>query len=187
MFRPTTHGWFMDIRSRLGLIGIRTPVYGSEADHFSPSESDLESVSLAGSGGDGVTGVLTGAATELRMAATATTRAATRSTTATITTAVAVTTAWLTMSAAGAHTTAVAPTMAPREPGRSTATRMPREVTVKRAGKAACIPAHSAATTTGAKPEVIPRAAAAVLADRTAVVAFTVVEVDTAAVTANSR
>jgi hypothetical protein len=136
----------MEVPSDHGLAGTPIPESGMAVLIF-PSESVSELVSTAVLDGVGIIGDLIGITTTRYTTTTGTTRGAPHSTTATITIA------------EEAH--AAASTIAPAQPpGLSTETTKLLEATRNPTRRAGRDPAHSAATTAGARQEAIHHAAA---------------------------
>lgn len=98
MFRPTTPGRFMDIRSRRGLFGTRIPESGSAA-RISPSASASESAGTEALDGAGVAGDSIGITAIHFMAAAGITPVAGRSITGALTIGEGVSAADLTLEA----------------------------------------------------------------------------------------
>src|SRR5271154_2359676 len=144
--RPTTRGWSTALPLGRGLTGIPIPESGMAA-LTSRSESALESVSTAVSGGAGTTGDLIGTTTTPSITTTATTPGAPPSITGTVTTEEEAT--------AAASTIARALRL-----GRSTETTRQLAATLNPTPRAAQNRARSAVTTAVARPEAIRRVAA---------------------------
>jgi hypothetical protein len=174
-------GWFMEIPSWRGRVGIRIPESGLTV-RISRLASASESAGTAVSDGVGITGDSIGITGTQSTATAGTIPAATRFITGPIlggvdSGAADSTTAAMAETGSAAETAADSRTAPDRPPGLSTETGKLPEDTLNLEVRAVCARAPSAATTMAAKPGAFPHAEVPVSAARTAVADLTEADV----------